>query len=322
MVEWSLAIIFAIAALGLAGLVVNSWLVARRVERAVPPLGAFVEVDGAKLHYVDRGQGPPIVMIHGIGANLRHYTHTIFDEIAKTNRVIAIDRPGCGYSERPRGADNATHTQAATIQKALDRLGVADPLIVGHSLGGSVALAHAMLHPGKARGYVLLAPLAAPPEMKPPFDRWYITSPIRQRLIAWTIGIPMGMKYGPALTAFVFAPQTPPTDFGTGSGAYLGLRPKAIINNFRDAVASPITVEAIHTRYGEIDAPVICLFGVKDQVLDAELNLAPLSGMHSAEIQLLDGAGHMLMHVEPAAVVAAIRKMDARAVRLPRASAF
>lgn len=322
MLELVLAIALAIVALGFAGLIFYARLVARRVERAVPPLGRFVEVDGAKLHYVDRGEGPPVVMIHGIGANLRHYTHTIFDEIAKTNRVIAIDRPGCGYSERPRRADNATHTQAAIIQKALDKLGVTDPLIVGHSLGGSVALAHALLQPGKARGYVLIAPLAAPPEMKPPFDRWYITSPLRRWLIAWTIGIPMAIKYGPALTAFVFAPQTPPEDFGTGSGAFLGLRPKAIINNFRDAVASPITAEAIYMRYGEIDAPVICLFGVQDQVLDAEMNLAPLASMHSAEIQLLDGAGHMLMHVEPAAVTAAIRKIDATATRLPRASAF
>ena len=322
MLQWVLAAALAIVALGFAGLALNARLVARRVERAVPPLGRFVEVDDAKLHYVDRGEGRPIVMIHGIAANLRHYTHTIFDEVAKTNRVIAIDRPGCGYSERPRGADNATETQAAIIQKALDRLGVADPLVVGHSLGGSVALAHALLHPGKARGYVLIAPLAAPPEMKPPFDRWYITSPLRRWLIAWTIGIPMAMKYGPALTAFVFAPQTPPEDFGTGSGAFLGLRPKAIINNFRDAVASPVTAEAIHTRYGEIDAPLICLFGVKDQVLDPERNLAPLAAMPSAEIQVLDGAGHMLMHVDPSAVIAAIRKMDVGATHLQRASGF
>lgn len=322
MLEWVVAGALAVVALVFAGLVIYARLVARRVERAVPPLGQFVEIDGAKLHYVDRGEGPPVVMIHGIGANLRHYTHTIFDEIAKTNRVIAIDRPGCGYSERPRRADNATHTQAAIIQKALEKLGISNPLIVGHSLGGSVALAHALLHPGKARGYTLIAPLAAPPEMKPPFDRWYITSPLRRWLIAWTIGVPMGIKYGPALTAFVFAPQTPPADFGIGSGGFLGLRPKAIINNFRDAVASPVTVEAIYMRYAEINVPVICLFGVKDQVLDAERNLAPLAPMHSAEIQLLDGAGHMLLHVEPAAVIAAIRKMDAATTCLPRASAF
>jgi len=72
MLEWFLAIALAIVALGLAGLAVNAWLVARRVERAAPPLGRFVEVDGAKLHYVDRGEGPPVVMIHGIAGNLRH----------------------------------------------------------------------------------------------------------------------------------------------------------------------------------------------------------------------------------------------------------
>ena len=317
------AVIVAVLALCLAGLASYAWLTARRVERAVPPIGRFVEVGGARLHYVDRGAGPPVVMIHGIAGNLRHYTHTILDEIAKTNRAIAIDRPGCGYSGMPRGADNSTQTQAAIVQMALDRLGVVDPLIVGHSLGGSVALAHALLYPDKARGYVLIAPLAAPPEMKPPFDRWYITSRLRQRLIAWTIGIPLAIKYGPALTDFVFAPQSPPKDFGTASGALLGLRPKAIINNFRDAVAAPITAEEIYTRYAEIDAPVHCLFGIDDQVLDAELNLAPLAAMRAAEIQLIDGAGHMLMHVEPASVTAAVRQMDARTrtAHVPRAAA-
>jgi pimeloyl-ACP methyl ester carboxylesterase len=312
------AVVVAVLALGFAGLVLFARRTARRVERAVPPLGRFVEVGGAKLHYVDRGEGPPVVMIHGIGANLRHYAHTILDEVAKTNRVIAIDRPGCGYSDRPAGADNSTRTQAAIIQKALDRLDIADPLIVGHSLGGSVALAHALLHPGKARGYVLIAPLAAPPEKKPPFDRWYIPSPLRQRLIAWTIGVPMAIKYGPRITAFVFAPQTPPDDFGTRSGALLGLRPKAIINNFRDAVASPVTVEEMYLRYGEIHAPVYCLFGIEDQVLDVELNLAPLASMHSAEIRLIDGAGHMLLHVAPQAVIDAIGKLEALTTHQPR----
>jgi pimeloyl-ACP methyl ester carboxylesterase len=315
MVQWGLGVVLALAALGFAGLTLNAWLAARRVERAVPPVGRFVDVGGAKLHYVDRGEGPPIVMIHGIGANLMHYTHTILGEIARTNRAIAIDRPGCGYSERPSGADNTAQTQAATIQEALETLGVTDPIVVGHSLGGSVALAHALFHPGKARGYVLVAPMAAPPENKPPFDRWYIPSRLRRWLIAWTIGIPMAMKYGPGLTAFVFAPQTPPPDFGTGSGAFLGLRPKAIINNFRDAVAAPVTVGSIHARYGEIRAPVTCLFGTRDQVLDAELNLAPLATLPSAHIQRLDGAGHMLLHVAPAAVVAAIRAMDAATTR-------
>jgi pimeloyl-ACP methyl ester carboxylesterase len=317
MLELIAAAIIGTLALSLAGLAFYARRVARRVERAIPPIGQFVEVGGAKLHYVDRGAGAPVVMIHGIGANLRHFTHTILDEVAKTHRVIAIDSPGCGYSQRPRGFDNSAQSHAAIIQKALDKLGIADPMIVGHSLGGGVALAHALLHPGKARSYVLVAPMAAPPEMKPPFDRWYVRSRLRQRLIAWTVGVPMAMKHGPALTAFVFAPQRPPEDFRTESGAMLGLRPKAIINNFRDAVAAPVTVERIQRQYPDIDTPVYCLFGTEDQVLDPEWNLAPISAMPSAEIELLDGAGHMLLHVTPRAVVNAIRKMDALTTEVP-----
>jgi pimeloyl-ACP methyl ester carboxylesterase len=305
-------------ALCLTGLVLHARRVARRVERAVPAIGTFVEVGGAKLHYVDRGKGAPIVMIHGIGANLRHFTHTILDEIARTNRVIAIDRPGCGYSGRPRGFDHSAQGQAAVIQQALDKLGVVDPMIVGHSLGGGVALAHGLFHPGKARSYVLIAPMAAPPEIKPPFARWYVRSRLRQRLIAWTIGVPMAMKHGPALTEFVFAPQTPPKDFGTESGALLGLRPKAIVGILRDAVAAPVTALKIQPHYPNIDVPVYCLFGIEDQVLDPEANLAPISAMPSAEIELVNGAGHMLLHIAPRAVIKAIRKMDAVTAEYPR----
>lgn len=318
MLEVIAAVIIGILVLFLAGLVLYAKHVARRVERAVPPIGKFVEVGGARLHYVDRGVGPPVVMIHGIGANLRHFTHTILDEMAKTNRVIAIDRPGCGYSERPRRFDNSAQSQAAIIQKALDKLGIADPMIVGHSLGGGVALAHAMFHPNKARSYVLVAPMAVPPEVKPPFDRWDVRSRLRQRLIAWTIGVPFAMRYGPALTEFVFAPQTPPQDFATESGALLGLRPKAIINNFRDAVGAHITVERIYPHYPDIGVPVYCLFGIEDQVLDPEQNLAPISAMPSAEIELVNGAGHMLLHVAPRAVIDAIRHMDAVTAEYPR----
>jgi pimeloyl-ACP methyl ester carboxylesterase len=294
-----------------AGLAFYAYRVARRVEAIVPPIGRYVEVDGTRLHYVDRGAGAPIVMIHGIAANLRHYTSTILEELANTNRVIAIDRPGCGYSDRPSGPWSA-ETQAALIQKALETLGIAKPLIVGHSLGGSVALAHALNHPGTARGYVLIAPLTGMVEKPTPLAPRRVAAPLMQHLIAWTIGIPMAIKYGPGITAFVFAPQLPPKDFATASGALLGLRPKSIVTNLRDAAFASETAGRLQQRYGEIDAPVLCLYGTKDQVLEPDYHLSKLDALHSAEIQLLDGAGHMLMHVEPDAVIGAVRRMDER----------
>ncbi|WP_088345988.1 MULTISPECIES: alpha/beta hydrolase [Rhodomicrobium] len=316
-----IAIALSIAAIFLAALAVSAWRMARRVERALPPAGRFAEIDGARLHYVDRGEGAPVVMIHGLAANLMQFTATILDDLARTNRVIAIDRPGCGYSGRA-GPDASPAAQAAILQKLLDKLGIADPLIVGHSLGGAVALAHAVLHPGKARGYALLAPAAAPQRDPPPMFRYLdVPSPIMQHLIAWTVGIPSAIKNGPAITAAVFAPQAVPKDFGMASGALLGLRPISIVTNFKDFIDARSTAGEIAGRYPEIAAPVICLFGTEDRVLPPELHLHALDRLRSAEIQVLKGAGHMLMHVEGPAVIEAIRKLDAQTAAAPRARA-
>jgi pimeloyl-ACP methyl ester carboxylesterase len=252
-------------------------------------------------------------MIHGVAANLRHYTATVFEQIARTNRAIAIDRPGSGYSGRPAGSEATTQAQAAIIQKALDKLGVADPLIVGHSLGGGVALAHAVHHPGKARGYVLLAPLVLPEQPRPPLTppAFFALSVVRN-LIAWTIASPRAIKNGPMITAFVFSPQAVPKDFATASGALLGLRPKAVVNTLKDFAAASATPEQIQHRLGEIKAPVICLYGTQDVVLHADKHLPPLEALPNRELQRLDGIGHMLMHVAPDAVTAAIRRLDTR----------
>jgi pimeloyl-ACP methyl ester carboxylesterase len=322
MLGWMIMALLVIILIAAAMGVYLAWTTGRKVEKLVPPLGRFVEVDGAKLHYVDRGEGRPIVLIHGIGGNLRHFTGTILDELAMTNRVIAFDRPGCGYSERPAGTGASSEAQAAIIQKAIDALGIAEPLVAGHSLGGSIALAHAVFQRGKARGYVLIAPRATDRGPVPPmFKAMAVKSPVLHYLIAWTIGIPLSIRRGLEITRAVFAPQEPPADFGKASGGLLSLRPKSIIANFKDFAASNVTVRRIRDRYGEIEAPAIVLFGMEDQVLRPEIELAALETLPSAETQRLAGAGHMLMHVEGPAVIAAIRKLDAQTSGESRAAA-
>jgi pimeloyl-ACP methyl ester carboxylesterase len=321
MLEWIVGVPLALLALIIAVLVWFSWKTARRVEAYLPPKGKFVEVDGARLHYVEKGDGPPVVMIHGLGGNLLHYTSTIADEIARTNRVIVFDRPGAGYSERPVGADASTPTQAAIIQKAIDTLGIRQPLIVGHSLGGAISLAHAVLHPGAARGYVLLAPAARPPEKIPPmFKGLDVRSPLMRRIIAWTIGVPLGIKYGPAIVEAVFAPQPATPDFPTASGGLLGLRPKQIVTNMMDFTATTPEASNLYTHFSAIRAPVLCLYGLADQVLMAPYHLAALEGIPGIEIETIAHAGHMLMHSEPQATVAAIRRLDARTQGAQRAA--
>ena len=103
-----LATIFAVLLLAVAFVAGYFVLATRRIaadaERRVPPAGSFVTIDGNRIHYVEAGQGPPILFLHGLGGQLLHFRATLFDELSRDFRVIALDRPGSGYSTRASGA--------------------------------------------------------------------------------------------------------------------------------------------------------------------------------------------------------------------------
>ena len=91
----------AAAALGALALVNRAR--AEKARRDNPPIGRFLEVGGTRLHYLERGSGPPLLLIHGNGTMIEDWIISgVLDELAKTNRVIAIDRPGFGHTDRPR----------------------------------------------------------------------------------------------------------------------------------------------------------------------------------------------------------------------------
>ena len=92
------------AALALTALV--NYRLAKKAERDNPPIGRFVELDGVRLHFVERGEGEPLVLLHGNGSMLEDFESSgLIDMAAAEYRVIAFDRPGHGHSERPRTTD-------------------------------------------------------------------------------------------------------------------------------------------------------------------------------------------------------------------------
>src|SRR4051795_3555243 len=91
-------------AAALATLAVGNAIAARRAERNHPPEGNFITVDGVRLHYSDRGQGSPVVLIHGnVVTGDDWNTSGVAELLLRDHRVIIFDRPGFGYSARPRG---------------------------------------------------------------------------------------------------------------------------------------------------------------------------------------------------------------------------
>jgi alpha/beta hydrolase fold len=98
---YAISIAAAVASLATAA-IVNHYL-AKKAERDNQPIGQFIEVDGVRLHYLDRGSGEPIVLLHGNGSMIQDFQSSGLIEIASQKyRVIAFDRPGFGHSARPR----------------------------------------------------------------------------------------------------------------------------------------------------------------------------------------------------------------------------
>ncbi len=304
---FSAAPVAGLLVVGLAILVFSNLAEARRAEAAVPPMGEFVTIDGARIHYVDLGDGPPVVMLHGLAGNVRNYTQTVSNELARTHRVILIDRPGSGYSGRPDGTTASIESQADVVHRVIEELGLQRPIIVGHSLGGAVALAYAGRYPEDLSRLVLLAPAATPFEPGPPVDRFKVDSAFMRTALAYTVAIPASKRSGPETLRIIFSPQPPPEDFGTAGGALLSRRPEQIIANFEDMSALNDGLSALAGELPAIRTPTTVLFGLADAILDPRTHLEALRRLPAATIEELPGAGHMLMYADPEAVIAAVR---------------
>jgi pimeloyl-ACP methyl ester carboxylesterase len=129
---------------------------AKKAEHDNPAIGRFLDVNGVRLHYVERGTGEPLILLHGNGTMIEDFESSgLIALAAKHYRVIVFDRPGFGYSDRPRNVVWTPDAQAELINQALLRLGVSNAIVLGHSWGASVAVALALKYPALIRGLVL-----------------------------------------------------------------------------------------------------------------------------------------------------------------------
>jgi pimeloyl-ACP methyl ester carboxylesterase len=236
-------------------------------ERLVPPTGKFVEVDGARVHYVETGEGRPIVLIHGLGGSLHHMRRPLMEAFGEGYRLIAMDRPGSGYSTRPRGGATVKE-QALFVRRFIETLGLERPLLVGHSLGGAIALRTALDHPDLVAGLALVAPLTHHlNDIPPEFALLSIRSPALRWLVSRTVAAPLSVRNAERVLAFVFGPQRPPEDYAIAGGAMVGLRPSHFVATSEDLIAVHESADDMLPRYGEIAVPVGIIFGDADRVL-------------------------------------------------------
>jgi pimeloyl-ACP methyl ester carboxylesterase len=159
----------------LAASAIVNYILAKRAERRNPPTGRFITVEGVRLHYVERGSGPPLVLLHGNGSMIQDFQSSgLIDLAARKYRVIAFDRPGFGHSERPRNTVWTPEAQAGLIGAALVRIGASEAMVLGHSWGTLVAVALALRYPRNVKALILASGYYYPTAR---VDVWLLSAP-------------------------------------------------------------------------------------------------------------------------------------------------
>jgi len=271
---------------------------ARWAERRNPPKGAFLEVDGVRLHHSDRGGGRPVVLVHGNAVTGDDYnTSGVAERLLGTCRVVIFDRPGYGYSERPRWRPWAAFEQAELLHKALKRLGVERPVVVGHSWGTLVALALAIRHPGDTAGLVLLSGYYFPTFRLDALMVAPGATPVLGDILRYTVSPLFGWLTMPLTKRVMFAPAPLTARFKAEYSTAMELRPSQIRATCVDGAWMVPSAMRLRPHYGELSLPVASVAGDGDKIVSHRLAERLHATIPGSTLQIVEGAGHMVHHV-------------------------
>lgn len=279
----------------IVALVLFTLISVKLVEKSLPPLGRMVNTSHAQFHIYEKGTGPYILLIHGLAAQLGQFNCGLIDQLAKNYRVIAIDRPGSGYSKRQRNTSASLSAQADSIAELMQKLDMQQTTVVGHSLGGSVALALAQRHSNNVSALALISPVTHTPATTPKaFKPLEIHQAWLRHIISWTLSAPINMILHRRIVEAIFSPEAVPKDFYKCSRTLLTIRPSHFVATTTDLADAFNKTTSIIENYQYMNLPVSILYGRNDRILDPqEQGVALQKSIPNAQLTLIDG-GHML----------------------------
>lgn len=258
-------------------------------------------IAGRAVRYVDVGSGPAVMLIHGQGGCWQWWLRVI-PELARTSRVIAVDLAGCGASHVAVG--DAFYAQITVVTGLLDQLGESRAFVVGHSMGGLVALTVAADHPDRVSGLVLVNGGAVPVA---PGRLGLILAGMRlahavlsQPLICrWIAGT------GWAYRRFFASAVVDPASVSPALAAILvpAMGAPGFVSTMRAAVRAR---DAVHPA--TIGCPTLVVWGARDRILTVGMARSLVAQIRNAELVLFDDAGHCPMIEVPAQFAGELRR--------------
>jgi pimeloyl-ACP methyl ester carboxylesterase len=288
-----------------------------KIRQKFPAPGQYLSLDNVDLHYIERGSGRDVLIIHGLNGSAANFSYALIDRLAEHFHVIAIDRPGAGYSKWKGLPDASLANQARIISEFIRKKGL-DPLVVGHSLGGAIALQLGLDYPRLARGFALISPLTqAQSQVPAAFQHLAIRSPLLRKVYARTLATPRSIFNSKNAVKTIFYPEAPPRDFAVKGGGLLSISHGSYLGASNDLTSLEGPLLALTKRYASLDFPVSVLYGREDQILDYKVHGESLEAINSNfHVESIAG-GHMLVTANVPAVAEFVRNAEEKSQRLP-----
>jgi len=310
------------------GTVLFSFIQDRAITRRKGPAGDVVPTSEGNIHLIKRGEPGeklPVVMVHGTFTNGLDMDIDLARELAEERLVLSLDRPGHGFSDRPRDGYRLD-VQVAAMREAVRAQGAQRYVVVGQSYGAATALVWALAFPEDVAGVVLVAPVSHP---WPGGLRWYAkagNNPYYGWFFRRTF-IALYCRYGlrRAVERSLAGAKAVSYYFDRAQ-SQLAFRAKEFKWNAQDLCRLYEQLVPLSKRYNEVDVPTEVVAGTHDLTV-----LLPVHGdklkaeIGDCGIDVIEGGGHALHHTHPDRVLAAIDRLDRRleiAGRSPLESAF
>lgn len=259
------------------------------------------------LHVEERGEGPPLLLIHGFGANSYTWHHWV-GELARDHRVVLVDLKGFGSAPKPDDDAYAPADQAEILLRLVRGMDLRDLTVVGHSLGGGIALLLTLrlldTEPRRLRALVLVAGAAYRQAIPPWIRRARI--PLLGRIFLWLVPPRKLIRW--VLESIVHDPATvtpaqveayaAPLDSSEGR--------RALLWTARQIV--PPELDGITVRYPEIDVPALLLYARHDPVVPLNVGERLAGALPRATLHVLEACGHDPPEERPADSLAVVRE--------------
>ena len=266
----------------------------------------FVTVDNLRVHYIVSGSGRTVVMIHGNAGGVEDFEFGVVELLSREYRVVAIDRPGHGKSDRPAGKAETVEYQAQLLHRTLSKLGITQPVLVGHSWGAALALAYALKYPNEVSAMVLLAPAAYADDGGNALFRTTIRTPIVGDLSLMIGKSIMGRRMLKKVLALAFYPQkVPDSYFKLATSSWLGR--KQLKAYLEDEWSLNDSLKKMSKHYSEIRIPVVIVTGDADKIVSPKENAYRLqAAIPQSQLIALKDTGHEIPQTRPESVYAAL----------------